>query len=249
MRGCTPPVEPPGPRCLWHLTSCLDNVAVDMRILTATNRRRRDLERGRDFRVDLYHHLAHAVITLPPLRPRGDCVRQLVERRLAEACTAAGRQVELPTAALQSLADYAWPGNVRQVRAVIERVVLPAKDGRPVTPAQLELHNAEAPPTLDGELEVEERRLVQEALARVGVSRSEAAKILGVPHTTLANRIRRFGLQPSSLSEGAQLGDERVLVPAEVPVRVIGHDAAHRKVLDGQRREPPAPFLPAAHVP
>jgi DNA-binding NtrC family response regulator len=170
------------------------NIAVDTRIIAATNRDRRDLERGKDFRVDLYYRLAHAVITLPPLRQRGDDVLLLVEHFLAEACAAAKRRVELSPAAMQSLVDYPWPGNVRQLRAVIKRVVLLAKDGRPVTPEQLELHCAEVPTTLTGELEVEERRLVQEALAKAAGSRTEAARILGVPRTTLVNKIRRFGL-------------------------------------------------------
>ncbi len=65
---------------------------------------------------------------------------------------------------------------------------------RLVTPEQLELHNAEVPTTLTGELEVEERRIVQEALVKASGSRTEAAKILGVPRTTLVNKIRRFGL-------------------------------------------------------
>ncbi len=170
------------------------NVAVDTRIIAATNRERRDLERGKDFRVDLYYRLAHAVVTLPPLRQRGDDVRLLVEHFLAESCAAAGRQVELSPAAMQALVHYAWPGNVRQLRAVIKRVVLLAKEGRAVTPEQLELHNAEVPTTLTRELEVEERRIVQEALAKASGSRTEAAKILGVPRTTLVNKIRRFGL-------------------------------------------------------
>jgi two-component system NtrC family response regulator len=170
------------------------NIAVDTRIIAATNRDRRDLERGKDFRVDLYYRLAHAVTTLPPLRQRGDDVRLLVEHFLAEACAAAGRQVELSPATMQSLIDYPWPGNVRQLRAVIKRVVLLAKHDRVVTPEQLELHNAEVPTTLNGELEVEERRIVQEALVKASGSRTEAAKILGVPRTTLVNKIRRFGL-------------------------------------------------------
>jgi len=144
--------------------------------------------------VDLYYRLAHAVITLPPLRQRGDDVRLLVEHFLDESCAAAGRRVALSAEAMQCLVDYPWPGNVRQLRAVIKRVVLLAKDGRPIAPEQLELHNAEVPTTLNGELEVEERRLVQEALAKSGGSRTEAARMLGVPRTTLINKIRRFGL-------------------------------------------------------
>jgi DNA-binding NtrC family response regulator/tetratricopeptide (TPR) repeat protein len=170
------------------------NIAVDTRIIAATNRERGALERGEGFRLDLYYRLAHAVIALPPLRHRGDDIVLLVEHFLEEACTAAHRQVRLSPAAIRRLAGYSWPGNVRQLRSVIKRVVLLGSEGHEVTPENLQLENAEVPTTLIEELEQAERRRVGEALSQARGSRTEAAKVLGVPRTTLINRMKRYGL-------------------------------------------------------
>lgn len=170
------------------------NNAVDTRIIAATNRERGALERGDGFRLDLYYRLAHAVISLPPLRHRGDDVELLVEHFLQEACAAANRRVRLSPAAIRRLAGYSWPGNIRQLRSVIKRVVLLGAEDREVTPDELQLENAEVPTTLIQELEHAERRRVGEALAQARGSRTEAAKVLGVPRTTLVNRMKRYGL-------------------------------------------------------
>jgi DNA-binding NtrC family response regulator len=170
------------------------HIAMDTRIIAATNRERGALERGEGFRLDLYYRLAHAVIVLPPLRQRGQDIELLVEHFLQEACTAANRQVRLSPTAIHRLAGYSWPGNIRQLRSVIKRVVLLGAEGHDVTPEKLELENAEIPTTLLQELEQSERRRVGEALSQARGSRTEAAKILGVPRTTLVNRVKRYGL-------------------------------------------------------
>jgi two-component system, NtrC family, response regulator len=170
------------------------NIAVDTRIIAATNRERGALERGEGFRLDLYYRLAHAVIALPPLRQRGDDVELLVEHFLEEACAAARKRIEFSPAAMARLAAYSWPGNVRQLRAVIKRVVLLGSEGHEVTPEELQLENAEVPTTLIQELEQAERRRVGEALASSRGSRTEAAKVLGMPRTTLINKMKRYGL-------------------------------------------------------
>jgi transcriptional regulator with AAA-type ATPase domain/tetratricopeptide (TPR) repeat protein len=171
------------------------NIAVDTRIIAATNRERGALERGESFRLDLYYRLAHAVIALPPLRQRGDDIELLASHFLDEACAAAGRQVHLSPAALRRLTSYSWPGNVRQLRAVLKRVVLLSADGHEVTPEALQLENAEVPTTLIEELEQAERRRVREALAQARGSRTDAAQILGMPRTTFINKLRRYGLK------------------------------------------------------
>ena len=171
------------------------NIGVDTRIIAATNRERGALERGDGFRLDLYYRLAHAVIALPPLRRRGDDIEMLVDHFLQEACSAAHKQVHLSAAARTRLVSYPWPGNIRQLRAVIKRVVLLGGEGHEVTPEELQLENAEVPTTLIQELEQAERRRVGEVLQQVRGSRTEAARILGMPRTTLINKIRRYGLE------------------------------------------------------
>jgi transcriptional regulator of acetoin/glycerol metabolism len=84
---------------------------------------------------------------------------------------------------------------VRQLRSVIKRVVLLGADGHEVTPEELKLENAEVPTTLIEELEQAERRRVGEALSEASGSRTEAARALGMPRTTLLNRMKRYGLK------------------------------------------------------
>jgi DNA-binding NtrC family response regulator len=170
------------------------NIAVDTRIITATNRERVALERGEGFRVDLYYRLAHAVIALPPLRQRGDDIEMLVEHFLDEACAASRKDIRLSPAAVRRMAGYSWPGNVRQLRALIKRVVLLGADGHEVSADELQIDNAEVPTTLIQELEQAEKRRVAEALGQARGSRTEAARILGMPRTTLINKIKRYGL-------------------------------------------------------
>jgi DNA-binding NtrC family response regulator len=171
------------------------NISVDTRIIAATNRERAVLERGEGFRLDLYYRLAHAVMVLPPLRRRGDDVEMLVTHFLEEACAAAHRHVHLSLASMSRLESYSWPGNIRQLRAVIKRVVLLAADGHEVAPEELQLENAEVPTTLIEELEQAERRRMAEALTQTRGSRTEAARVLGMPRTTLINKMRRYGLK------------------------------------------------------
>jgi transcriptional regulator with PAS, ATPase and Fis domain len=169
-------------------------IEVGTRVVAATNRDRAALETGEGFRTDLYYRLAHAVVTLPPLRRRGEDVELLIRHFLAHSCREEGKRVRLTPAAFRRLAAYSWPGNIRQMRAVIKRVVILAQDGHAVAAEELELMEGQAASTLLEELEVAERRRVSEALREARGSRTEAARALGMPRTTLLNKIRRYGL-------------------------------------------------------
>ena len=108
------------------------NYSVDTRMVAATNRDRVALERGEGFRPDLYYRLAHAVIVLPPLRRRGDDVQVLVDHFLAEFARLQNRQYSIGDSARDRLGKHSWPGNVRQLRAVLRRAVLLSTPGRPI---------------------------------------------------------------------------------------------------------------------
>jgi two-component system NtrC family response regulator len=171
------------------------NVAVDTRVVAATNRPRHGLESGEGFRPDLYYRLAHAVITLPPLRRRGGDLDLLIERFLDEACAEEGRTVTLSSAARKRMRAHAWPGNIRQLRAAIRRMVLLAANGDEIPESMLELDAGTAPATLFEELEETERQKIAEALAASRGSRTEAARSLGIPRTTFINKMKRYGLK------------------------------------------------------
>jgi transcriptional regulator with PAS, ATPase and Fis domain len=171
------------------------NIAVDTLVVAATNRERASLERGEGFRPDLYYRLAHAVIVLPPLRRRGEDVDLLVSYFLAEACSAQEKQVSLSQGARDRLTTYPWPGNVRQLRAVLRRLVILSAPGHEIGATEVQLDEAEVSSTLSEELEQAERRRMLEALAQARGSRSEAARALGMARTTFVTKMKRYGIQ------------------------------------------------------
>ena len=170
------------------------NVGVDTRVVAATNRERGALERGEGLRKDLYYRLAHAVVELPALRHRGEDVELLLEHFLTNACAEEGKSVALSPAARRKLLSYAWPGNVRQMKAAMGRIVTLTTDGHAIGVGELKLEETSVATTLLEELGEAEKRRVVEVLRQVGGSRTEAAKMLGVPRTTLLNKMRRYGL-------------------------------------------------------
>jgi DNA-binding NtrC family response regulator len=171
------------------------NVAVDVLVIAATNREREALESGRGFRADLYYRLAHAVVTIPPLRRRGEDIDVLVTHFLEDACARHGKQVVLSTAARNRLIAYSWPGNVRQLRSAVNRLVVLSEPGHEIPAEVLELPVAEAPANLMEELEQAEQRRIVEALALAAGVRTEAAKTLGMSRTTLIGKMKRYGIQ------------------------------------------------------
>jgi DNA-binding NtrC family response regulator len=176
-------------------------IRLDIRVIAATNA---DLEKAvaeQRFRADLYYRLSVVVIRVPPLRERRDDIPLLTEEFLRRACSRAERQVELSPGALDVIAAFDWPGNVRQLENLIERVVLLAP-GSTVQPDDLPApldptHRSVATgffrdlPTLD-ELE---RQYLQHVLEAVGGNRTRAAQVLGIDRRTLYRMAERFGLK------------------------------------------------------
>jgi DNA-binding NtrC family response regulator len=171
------------------------NLAVDTLVVAATNRDRASLERGDGFRPDLYYRLAHAVVVLPPLRRRGEDVDLLVSHFFEEACQMQGKRPTLSVAARNRLVANGWPGNVRQLRAVLRRLVILAAPDHEIAAHEVQLDDADVASTLSEELEQAERRRMVEALAQAGGSRSDAARALGVARTTFVTKMKRYGIR------------------------------------------------------
>jgi DNA-binding NtrC family response regulator len=176
-------------------------VRVDNRVLAATNT---DLERAvaeQRFRADLYYRLSVLVIRVPPLRDRIEDIGLLAVSFLRRASDRARRQVELSPAALEALAAYEWPGNVRQLENVIERLVLFARGSvieREDLPAPLSggrTHTLAAGLFQDlPTLEELERRYLLHVLDAVGGNRTRAAQVLGIDRRTLYRMAEGFGV-------------------------------------------------------
>ena len=173
---------------------------VDVRVVAATNV---DLEKEvaeQRFRQDLFYRLSVIAIRVPPLRERRADIPLLVGQFLLNACTRAGRQVELTPATLEALTAHAWPGNVRELENTVERLVLFSR-GSVIDVGDLPASFHEAPPGLADRLfnglppldEIERRYLVH-VLDSVAGNRTKAAEIMGIDRRTLYRMAERFGL-------------------------------------------------------
>jgi two-component system response regulator PilR (NtrC family) len=181
---------------------------IDVRILAATNRNlEREVAAGR-FRADLYWRLAVIPVELPPLRERPTDIVRLAEHFLARANDKHKRAVTgFDPQALAALKAYRWPGNIRELENVIERVAIVKGRGTlgvsdlPATlTAQRATPTREATPLpalpedgtdLRAMLEAVEDRMIGEALERTGGNKNRAAELLGLNRTTLVEKLRR----------------------------------------------------------
>jgi two-component system response regulator PilR (NtrC family) len=192
--------------------------AVDVRVLSATNRDiEADVASGK-FRSDLYYRLNVIRIGLPPLRERREDVPLLAERFVRQFASEMGKDIAGFTPdSLRALQTYEFPGNVRELENVIERAValagarviglgdLPPElsgiTGAP-TPALWELPKEGT--RLDEVLTEIERRLIVDALARTGGVRTRAAALLGVTFRSLRYRLKKHGLGDDSDDDSAE---------------------------------------------
>lgn len=176
-------------------------IAVDVRVLAATNRDlRAEIDAGR-FREDLYYRLAVVTLALPPLRERREDIPLLVPH-LAQA---AARRHRLPAQkfssdVLAALMDRDWPGNVRELAHVVERLLLLGEDDEDADPAYLPPQPASAPspawrlPEAGIDFSVWERELLRQALDLARGNRTRAARLLNLPYKAFLYRIEKHGL-------------------------------------------------------
>ncbi|HEX6560055.1 MAG TPA: sigma 54-interacting transcriptional regulator, partial [Longimicrobiales bacterium] len=176
-------------------------IPVDVRLIAATHRDlEKDVQSGR-FREDLYYRLAVVSVNMPALRERGDDLRILAEYYLQRYAHEYRRPVHaMARETLAVLRAYGWPGNVRQLRNVIESAVLLA-DGDTLLPCHLPPEvmspaTAEAaePPVAFVTLSELERRHIQKVLAASGGQMNVAAEILGIHRNTLRRKLAEYGI-------------------------------------------------------
>lgn len=173
---------------------------VDVRIIAATHRDLAAMVAQGQFREDLYYRLAQFPIELPALRDRGADVLLLAHHFSEQACSS----LEKPTlswsgAALDQLSSHGFPGNVRELKCLVERAVLMCDDGV-ILPEHLslspapELANAAAESTLRQRLERVERVFLIDCLHKNRGNRTRTARELGVARRTLLYRLARLNI-------------------------------------------------------
>ncbi|MBI3119203.1 MAG: sigma 54-interacting transcriptional regulator [Candidatus Hydrogenedentes bacterium] len=186
-----------------------EEVAVDTRIVCASNKDLLNEVNSGNFRQDLYYRLSGFVVKLPPLRELTGDIPRLANHFLAEACQCLPKGVTgISEEAMQLLQSWHWPGNGRELRATIERAVLIAKDPL-IAPCDIAIPGLTAPlpgsgylraPAVDPAgtvptLQEVERQHIQYALERCEGKVRAAARLLGISHVTLYARIKEYGLQ------------------------------------------------------
>jgi DNA-binding NtrC family response regulator len=172
-------------------------LALEARVVAATNADLTARVREGLFREDLYFRLAVVELRVPPLRERAEDLDALADALLASAAEEAGRGgLTLSGAARAALHAHPWPGNVRELRNRLARAAV-LGEGPVLEPADLfpgqALPEIE-PATLHEAREAAEREHIRRVLARCGGRLGEAAKVLGIGRTTLWERVRRLGL-------------------------------------------------------
>ncbi len=177
-------------------------VAVDVRIIAATNRDlEEEISRGA-FRSDLYYRLNVIQLHLPPLRERREDIAVLANYFLARGSEKAGAPpLTLADETMAMLGEYEWPGNVRELENALERAAVVA-NGSVIGPANLPERVREArSPRLGAQespanptMEVVERAYILWVLKSEGGNKTRAAEVLGIDPSTLYRKLNRYGI-------------------------------------------------------
>lgn len=186
-------------------------VAVDVRIIAATNRPLEDAVRSGRFRSDLYHRVGQIQLRVPPLRDRPEDIPALAEFFLSRSHP----EVRLSAEALKRLRAYAWPGNIRELRNVLMQAATLA-DGGEVTVGDLpaEIAGAAASPAQAGaptrrdngsaaKLDAIEKNAILETLESVGGHQGMAAEKLGISRRTLSRKLKQYHLDTQAIGAAA----------------------------------------------
>ena len=177
---------------------------VDVRIISATNRDLQSDVAEKKFREDLFYRLNVFPIRLPALRERRSDIPMLVRHFVSKHAQRMGKHIELiPDATMQLLQKWSWPGNIRELENMLERMVI-LTNGEILAEAPVEL-NVETELVQDSLTEMEREHILRILRETNGVLSGEdgAANRLGIKRTTLQSMLKRFGIEPRDYKRGA----------------------------------------------
>jgi DNA-binding NtrC family response regulator len=170
-----------------------NEIEVDSRILLATNVDLYDAVSKGQLRKDLLYRMDVFSVTIPPLRKRSEDIPSLVAL-IIERYDDRDRTRAVSSEAMEMLVNYDWPGNIRELKSVINKVLIFA-DADTITPADLPRHlalNRKRASTRPKTLEEMEKNHILAVLAETGGNQSKAAEILGINRKTLYKKIHKF---------------------------------------------------------
>lgn len=180
--------------------------AIDVRIIAATNRNLETEIEAKRFRADLYYRINTIALTIPPLRQRqGEIMPLALEFAKRAANNLPDQAPAFSDDARAALFDYAWPGNIRELRNVVERAVVTCSDGVIEVDAlrlSTAMHKEQSAPdeqrkstNVVEELMQLERTMIIEALELHGHNQTRTAKALGISRGTLMARLARYKIR------------------------------------------------------
>ncbi len=171
---------------------------VDVRLIAATHRDLAGMVRKGTFRDDLYFRISTLPVVLPSLRQRREDIPLLARNLLNQLSMDMGKRVEITEAALQKLREYSWPGNIRELRNVLERAVLLGSssvlDEASVRFDPLNIPGSFAPSAVRT-LEELEKEHIQTVLSLEKGRVEVAAKRLGIPRSSLYLKLKQYGIE------------------------------------------------------
>lgn len=182
-------------------------IKTDVRVITATNRNLEQLAAEGRFREDFYFRINIIPIHLPPLRERLEDLPLLTSHFIRKLRTASGKDLSGVTpAAMAVLMDYHWPGNIRELRGVLEYAFVVAETGligREHLPAQLTRPDPDRqkPQPAPATASTEEKTALIEALTACRGNQSKAARMLGVNRVTVWHRVKKYGIDIRELTK------------------------------------------------
>lgn len=179
-----------------------EKIDVDVRVIAASNQELMKMCNEREFRLDLYHRISSFIIDLPPLRERKEDIPLLLRYFIDFYCSTLGKEIKKIDPAIEKeMLKYAFPGNIRELRNLVERAIIisekgilmlgdfqiggatPVEDTKIITPGE-EIWD----------LEVAERRLITRALERSNNNKSKAADLLNISWQSLDRRMKKFDI-------------------------------------------------------
>jgi len=178
-------------------------IKVDVRIIAATNKDLEKMVKEGTFREDLYYRLNVIPIFLPPLRERREDIPLLIDYFLKKFNKEYNKNIGISNEAVKALINYSWPGNVRELENTIERLVV-LTEGEEITLEDLPFYikqEKENPlaflkdtNSLPAQLELLEKKAIEEALKACNYNQTRAAKLLGLTKRQINYKIKKYGL-------------------------------------------------------
>ncbi|MFP4385031.1 MAG: sigma-54 interaction domain-containing protein [Spirochaetia bacterium] len=177
-------------------------IPVDTRVVAATNESLEELIKGGNFREDLYHRLNVFQFQIPPLRERGDDIHVLTDYFFQKYSKEFGKEIATVSKDFRnSLEQYPWPGNIRELENMVMRVCITSPDGN-ITPDLLpdyfrknDKAKKEFVIPVGTSLDDTEKKLIKETLEYYGGNKSEAAEALKISRKALYNKLEAYRLK------------------------------------------------------